>query len=627
MGPSNFWNRKSPKERESFIKELNEKESLNIGISNSKNSFERITNGHLIYAINNAFKTDELPVSVNRRDVLSLIKKTLNDKFEVEEDIDSSDKFGDIGLDSLDAVELIMEMEKEFDIVINDVDAESAETVLDLANLIVKEKEASLKSAKKVKAIVTKVAKSTPEPIRVEKSMPISVEKTSAFSSPAEFWNGMTVSERESYISSVSKTTGEKIGISNAKCRFSTISSKALNSALTKGTGEKISEKTDSKIPIVVVNIDEMADETVEEVTMSDELDLCISFDDTGSMYTVRSQVRSNINNLVDRLFDDIPKLRIGIIIHNDYCDMPRHIFVQDFTSDKEKIKKFVNQSSPCGGGDAPECYELALHEASKMSWKSDRRAVVMIGDEVPHHVGYRYGSHTNHLDWKKETEALAAMDVKVYGVQALGRRSSNFFYDGISSTTGGIKLDLSQFQHIPTYINAIAYHQSGQLETYRTSDPAFNTNFALKNMFARLSGGMSTLSAEKIELLSKFQVMKVETDGEMSIRDFVESNGLTFRKGKGYYQLIERTSDGKANSEIIQADKEVLFVDKETGETFADTHWCREKLGVPYGMKATVRPLSMPDVMSKYEIFIQSNSYNRKLDGGCKFLYELEAR
>lgn len=438
------------------------------------------------------------------------------------------------------------------------------------------------------------------------------IEKLST-SSPTERWNGMTISERESYIASVSKTTGEKIGISNAKCRFSTLSNKALINAL---TGKSI---TDSKTIIV--------EETVEEVSMSEELDLCISFDDTGSMYTVRSQVRSNINGLVDRLFDDIPKLRIGIIIHNDYCDMPRHVFVQDFTSDKDKIKKFVNQNSPCGGGDAPECYELALHEASKMSWKSDRRAVVMIGDEVPHHVGYRYGSHTNNLDWKKETEALAAMDVKVYGVQALGRRSSNFFYDGISSMTGGIKLDLSQFQHIPTYINAIAYHQSGQLETYRSSDPAFNTNFALKNMFARLSGGMGTLSAEKIELLSKFQVMKVETDGEMSIRDFVESNGLTFSKGKGYYQLIERKVDGKANSEIIQADKEVLFVDKETGETFADTHWCREKLGVPYGMKATVRPLSMPSVMDKYEIFIQSNSYNRKLDPGCKFLYELEAR
>jgi acyl carrier protein len=369
----------------------------------------------------------------------------------------------------------------------------------------------------------------------------------------------------------------------------------------------------------------EVSESATEETKVSDELDLVISFDDTGSMSSVRKQVRNHVNELVKTLFNDIPKLRVGIIIHNDYCDMPRHIFTQDFTSDLKAIEKFVNSDSPCGGGDAPECYELALHEASKFNWKSDRRALIMIGDEVPHAVGYRYGSHTNNIDWKKEIEALAAMDVKVYGVQALGRRSSNYFYEGISNLTGGIKLDLSQFQHISTYINAIAYHQSGQLDAYQSSDPSFNTNIALKNMFNKLKGGSGSISADKIELLSKFQVMRVDT--EMEIRNFVEANGCTFSRGKGYYQLIERTADGKANSEIIQANKEVLFVDKATGETIADTNWCREKLGVPYGIKATVRPLSIPDVMTKYEIYVQSNSYTRKLDQGTKFLYELEAR
>lgn len=623
MEKENFWNSKTPTEREEFIRKLVSESGLSIGISNAKCKYEKISNAHLIYAIEKASNKGR---TVDFKTVLKSMKNVFRDKFE-NEDIDSSDKFTDTGLDSLDYVETIMEMEKEFDISISDIDAEKVVTVADLINLVVKEcskpekpvekiekpkPTAKLKELKKVKPSTIKVPK-----IEV-KVAPIETPTTTLVSGIVA-WNNMTVSERELYIKNVAKITGEKIGISNAKGRFATISNKTLINAIT--------ITTESPIISMPINEEEIAEEVTEEITMSDELDLCISFDDTGSMYTVRSQVRSNINSLVDRLFDDIPKLRIGIIIHNDYCDMPRHIFTQDFTSDKDKIKKFVNQNSPCGGGDAPECYELALHEATKMSWKSDRRAMVMIGDEVPHHVGYRYGSHTNNLDWKVETKALAAMDVKVYGVQALGRRSSNFFYDGISTMTEGIKLDLSQFQHIPTYINAIAYHQSGQLETYRSSDPAFNTNFALKNMFAKLAGGMGTLSADKIELLSKFQVMKVETDGEMTIRDFVESNGLTFRKGKGFYQLIERTVDGKANSEIIQADKEVLFVDKETGETFADTNWCREKLGVPYGMKATVRPLSMPTVMDKYEIFIQSNSYTRKLDPGCKFLYELEAR
>jgi len=396
--------------------------------------------------------------------------------------------------------------------------------------------------------------------------------------------------------------------------------SNLLNIVDEKLLDSKGESKKETEDPIEVLE-----EEIESEIEVFEDLDLCISFDDTGSMYSVRQQVRNRINELVDRLFEDIPGLRVGIIIHNDYCDMPRHIFVQDFTNDKKKIQAFVNQNSPQGGGDAPECYELALHEATKMSWISKRRALVMIGDEVPHHVGYSYGSHTNTLDWVKETTSLSMMGVKVYGVQALGRRHSTNFYETISRISNGVKLDLSQFQHIPTYINAIAYHQAGQLEAYQASDPSFDTNLALKNMFNKLKGGSGTISSEKIELLSKFQVMTV--GGSMEIREFVEANGCTFQRGKGYYQLIERTADGKANSEIVQANKEVLFVNKETGETISDTNWCREKLGVPYGVKATVRPLSIPDVMEKYDVFIQSNSYNRKLDPGTKFLYELDAR
>jgi hypothetical protein len=364
---------------------------------------------------------------------------------------------------------------------------------------------------------------------------------------------------------------------------------------------------------------------------MENNLDLLISFDDTGSMSSVRKQVRNRVNELVGNLFSQIDGLRVGIIIHNDYCDMPKHIFVQDFTTDLKKIQSFVNQDSPCGGGDSPECYELALHEATKLNWKADKRAFILIGDEVPHQVGYRYGSHTNSIDWRKETQALAEKDIQIYSVQALGRRSSNNFYETIAKVTGGVKLELSQFQHIHTYINAIAYHQQGKLDDYQSSDPTFSTNLALKNMFRKLKGGAFDASIEeKIELLSKFQVMDVSY--QQVIRDFVESNGCTFQRGKGYYQLLERVEDTKAaggtkaNVEEIQASKEVVFVNRETGEAISDTHWCREQLGIPYGTKGKLYPSRIPDVMRKYDVYIQSNSYTRKLDTGTKFLYELEA-
>jgi hypothetical protein len=474
-------------------------------------------------------------------------------------------------------------------------------------------------------------------------------------SNPKQFWNDMSPAERLDFIIEAESLSGETIGHSNSKATYNTLSTKVVN-AINNYLSPKAVKVVKSKAtPVKIISAGDMdkmiskaikatvkkstpksvkVAKTIEvetvtseiEVPVEESLDLLIVFDDTGSMSSVRKQVRQKIDELTSTLFKDIKKLRMSVFIQNDYCDAPKELMIQDFTENLNTIKTFVNSNSPCGGGDSDECYELSLNRARSLNWQSPNRALVIIADANPHEVGYRYGGKTYDLDWRKECVALKEIGVKIYSVQALGSRHSSAFYEQIARITGGIKLDLSQFAHVETYIKAIAYRQSGQLETYRTSDPSFNTNIALKSMFNRLAGG-SGVSTDKIELLSKFQVMNVDTDGETSIRDFVEMNGCSFQRGKGYYQLIPRTSDGKANSEIIQADKEVIFVDRSTGETFDDTNWCREQLGIPYGIKATCRPLAIPDVMNKYDIFIQSNSYNRKLDSGCKFLYELDHR
>jgi len=527
------WNYKRPAQRSYYLTKLKEAGQGSFGLSNGEKRFDKLSAKIQNVLIKNVIGPDLVfptsadivaepvtpsvpkPITLKSREAVSeAVRYLIDDKFALD-NVNDSDTFVGLGLDSLDSVEFTMETEKLFNIMIND------------------ELAASLKTVGQVIDHVTSLVVPT--------------------------------SEVEPIIEDVPKETYEA-------------------------------------------------------------LDLLISFDDTGSMYSVRQQVRSKIIALLGSLYEDIPKLRVGIIIHNDYCDRPNHIYVQDFTNDRVSIERFVNQRSPGGGGDAPECYELALHEGTKLKWSEfSRKAFIIIGDEVPHHVGYRYGSHTNEIDWRNETRKLNDMGVTTYGVQALGRRHATQFYIDVSRLTGGIKLDLSQFQHITDYIKAVAYHQAGQLDEFEQSDPSFKTNIALKNMFDKLRGGSGTASSEKLETLSKFQVMSVPVQAK--IKTFVEDNGCTFRKGKGYYQLIERTEDGKANFEIIQANKEVLFVNKETGEVNADTMWCRNQLGIPYGTKGSCRPLQIPHVMSKYDVYIQSNSYTRNLDKGTKFLYELDAR
>lgn len=350
-------------------------------------------------------------------------------------------------------------------------------------------------------------------------------------------------------------------------------------------------------------------------------MEVVFSFDDTGSMSSCRRQVRQQITKIVDELFGLNPEIRIGIIIHNDYCDKDtiQHL---DLTNDKVNIISFINRDSSCGGGDSDECYELAINYFhTKFNWQSSKRIAVLIGDCEPHKPGYTYGGKVvNTLDWKQELQKCVDSSIRVYPVQCLNRYSSNNFYNTIAKVCSTPKLELSQFAHITQYLTAILYNEEGKLEQYESSQPEFKKNMMLRNMFAKLKGlseapSIATDSTESFDLLSRFQVLEVGPTPRV-IKDFVESNGAIFKKGRGFYQFIL--------TETIQENKEVLFVDKETGEVKSDTRWCREQIGVPLGTRGRVTPRTLA-CSKQYDMFIQSTSYNRKLDPNTKFLYELD--
>lgn len=71
-------------------------------------------------------------------DILGRIKDIVADRLDVEEDkITESASFKeDLEADSLDVVELVMELEDEFDLEISDEDAEKIQTVGDVVEYI-----------------------------------------------------------------------------------------------------------------------------------------------------------------------------------------------------------------------------------------------------------------------------------------------------------------------------------------------------------------------------------------------------------------------------------------------------------------------------------------------------------
>ena len=347
-------------------------------------------------------------------------------------------------------------------------------------------------------------------------------------------------------------------------------------------------------------------------------IDLAIIFDTTGSMYPCLGEVRRKVDQLVDEIFEMVPNVRISIKAQGDYCDAGSTYVTKtlDFTTDRNAVKRFVRDVGRTGGGDAAECYELSLHEARSLTWTaSKRRVVVLIADDVPHPVNYP--ANRKRLDWKNEAAMLKSAGIEVYAVQCLNNDYATSFYSGLASITGGLHLRLDQFQHVITLLLGVAAKQQSA-ETFQAFEADVRSQgpigYSIEDILDLLAGrARKARKARKDGLTpvdpARFQVFEVV--GNPSIRDFVESMGIEFKKGRGFYPLVTR-------SETIQENKEVIVEDLNTGEMFTGPQ-AREMIRLPYGMRGTVRPNPLPG----YRVWVQSTSVNRVLRDPA-FMYEV---
>lgn len=357
-------------------------------------------------------------------------------------------------------------------------------------------------------------------------------------------------------------------------------------------------------------------------------IDVTVSCDTTGSMYPCLTQALKNMMMMTNKLFKDITDLRMSIIVHGDYCDAgdPYTIKILDLTNDQNKILNFIKSADRTNGGDADECYELVLNQArTEISWGDDRNKVLMIiGDANPH--GVNYPDNKAHIDWKNEADLLNKAGIQVHGVHAMSgcRSGSTNFYKTIAQKTGGTYLTLDQFSDITNMIMAVCYQQDSEsaLDEFVTiiRDNG-QLNKSMQQNIQRLTGNMISNPIGLVENegltpvpSGRFQVMPITET--ISIKDFIEENGITFEKGRTFYQLTK--------SEEIAQYKELIMKNRISGELFNGAQ-VREELGllvqtVKGGQKEKLKPTSL----SEYDVFIQSTSYTRKVAKGTSILYEV---
>lgn len=345
--------------------------------------------------------------------------------------------------------------------------------------------------------------------------------------------------------------------------------------------------------------------------------EIIISFDTTGSMYPCLTQVRRNVDELIQMLFQEVPGIRIGIIAHGDYYDMGRAISKHELSTNQKSLCKFVKEVQPTNGGDAPECYELVLHTVRSFNWTAGlSRALILIGDDVPHPVNdYQ---NTKKLDWRNEAKCLAEMGIKIYSVQALSRKWANQFYTELAKIGNGYHIPLHQFSDVVALIIGACFQQVSDDRLKQYEDQLVKQKFmnrSLDVIFAAMRGRETarTYAPMSLDVVppGRFQVLDVDED--CVIKNFVNEQGLRFNTGRGFYQL--------SKSELVQGTKEIILRNRETGDFFSGKK-AREMLGLPTFDKDVRLGNKHID---GYDIFIQSTSYTRKLVSGTKFLYEVD--
>ena len=122
-----------------------------------------------------------------------------------------------------------------------------------------------------------------------------------------------------------------------------------------------------------------------------------------------------------------------------------------------------------------------------------------------------------------------------------------------------------------------------------------------------------SILDMASVVSTSRFKTLLVKKKTKISIKSFVEEKKLSFKKGRGFYQLTK--------PEVIQDYKEVIARRKSDG-VFLTGDKVKEVLNIPKTSKKFKLDL---DEIPDFDVFVQSTSVNRVLLPDTEFLYEVD--
>ena len=190
----------------------------------------------------------------------------------------------------------------------------------------------------------------------------------------------------------------------------------------------------------------------------SKSVDVCFTFDTTGSMSSQINSAKQRIVEFIGSLTKMCDGPRFALVPYKDYSDTPV-VVIHDFSTDVQLIKQKVDQMNAGGGGDTPEAVGYAMQATlQNLSWRPDVvKICVIIADAPPHGLSCPCCQGDSMPKGEPEGRdplsiayAMARAGIRIYSIGCnLSCQMCIAFYAGISDITGGIFVELKDAQQL----------------------------------------------------------------------------------------------------------------------------------------------------------------------------------
>ncbi|KAK7227610.1 hypothetical protein V2G26_015613 [Clonostachys chloroleuca] len=314
--------------------------------------------------------------------------------------------------------------------------------------------------------------------------------------------------------------------------------------------------------------------------------DLLFLIDTTSSMHPYIDAAKKQVKDImedIDRTFLKEAEIRMAVVGYRDHTDKP-NIEFQDFTTDVDLVRSFIDKLKATGGDDFPEDVLGGLDKVVNANWKNQTRCVIHIGDAPPHGKIFNIVSYTDR--W-----ATPGTEPHKLTYQPLLKKmimlNLNYCFLRIQSHT-----DIMSYLFLKEYQNA-----SAQCKLHVLNSERIKLVQAASSTTSRFRGGKSSLAFEESELGTSYSALRhlvVQSVASSASRTAIRlSESISKNGGK----LADSTALANCPSIVEEEESEKELVMENVVPDWDTPSWFNETLTVegfsPDVVRAGARTLS----------------------------------